>query len=326
MPPIQANQPQAISRAAAWRQTSIITLVAVGLFVIVRSLPVSGNSLHSRDFHSGGKNFLEFCEPGSPQFAPVDRVRSPVTIEVVPDRPPTVGSVVECSLRMTTVTGKRITMDDLFVVHTEKLHLLVIDSSLDDYHHVHPAAGAEPGEFRFSFRPARSGVYRMFADFMPRATGRSLYAGAAMEVRESASSQDQAPAVRTPETEQSLQASIKGLEFSLVPSTLPVRTNKATDLALSIRRSDHAPLRLEEIMGAAAHMVAFDASLSGFAHIHPAAATGDEGAQTAVGALVDEVQLTFALQLSDPGDYRLWAQIKVQGEEVIAPFGLRVLP
>lgn len=79
-------------------------------------------------------------------------------------------------------------------------------------------------------------------------------------------------------------------------------------------------------MGAAAHMVAFDASVSGFAHLHPALATQEDAALTPMGIPVDTARLKFALQLTDPGYYRMWAQIKVDGNEIFAPFGFRVEP
>lgn len=315
-----------VDRIAVWRQTAIITLIAVAAFVGVRLLPEPGSLLHSQDFHAGGKTFLEFCAPGSPQFAPVDRVRSPVTLEIVPDQTPIAGAVVDCSLRMTTASGKPVTMNDLFVVHTEKLHLLVIDSGLDDYQHLHPSGGEASGEFRFSFRPRHAGTYRMFADFMPRATGRSLYAAAAVEVMEAATPLPLEPHVRSVDTAERLQSSSGGLRFTLVPSASPVRIYEPTDLVLKIRRDDHAPLVLEEIMGAAAHMVAFDAGVSGFAHLHPTVEKPGVASQTPVGEPVGEATLKFALQLTDPGYYRIWAQIKVGGEEVFAPFGIRVEP
>jgi len=316
------------SRAKAWRQTFVVTLVAVGVFVTVSLLPESGSSLHSRDFHAGGKSFLEFCAPGSPQFAPVDRVRSPVELEIVTDRPLVAGETVNCSLRMTTATGKPVVADDLFVVHTEKVHLLVINSALDDYQHLHPVVADDPGEFRFSFRPLRPGTYRMFADFTPRATGRSLYAGAVVDVAEATPPNNtvRSSKIGGPATKQKLHTTIEELEFTLIPNALPVRINQAADLTLKIRRSDGFPLRLEKIMDAAAHMVAFDAGSSGFAHLHPTGSVEGDSSQTSVGVQVDEARLKFALQLSDPGYYRLWAQVKIEGEEVFASFGIQVQP
>ena len=60
--------------------------------------------------------------------------------------------------------------EDLQVVHTRPIHLLIVDASLDDYQHVHPTPGRRPGEWDFTFRPRYGGSYRIFADFTPVAT------------------------------------------------------------------------------------------------------------------------------------------------------------
>src|SRR5207248_504753 len=61
------------------------------------------------------------------------------------------------------------------VMHTQKIHLLIVDRSLMDYHHEHPAPGDKPGEYVFSFTPVRPGPYRIFADVVPAETGVQEY-------------------------------------------------------------------------------------------------------------------------------------------------------
>ncbi|RME69026.1 MAG: hypothetical protein D6781_09550 [Verrucomicrobia bacterium] len=312
MPADVSISPASAQTKRAWGQTLLITLVAAGAFALLRWLPLSVDPLHYTDFHADGKSFLEFCEPGSPQFVPVDKVRSPVEMTVSTETRPQPGQPVRGVVRLATAGGKPVAAESLLVVHTEKLHLLVVDESLDEYHHLHPQPTGEPGAFAFAFTPKHAGVYRLFGDFTPRATGRALYAGAQLAVGD-------APA-EPAGVERRLwrRTVVDGYVFELRGETSPLRINEPAELTLRVSREDGAPVVLEEIMGAKAHMVGFDESRSGFAHLHPAevAEAGAEGAQ----------ELAFTLLLTDPGYYRLWAQVMIDGRERYAPFGIAVDP
>jgi hypothetical protein len=101
-----------------------------------------------------------------------------------------------------------------------------------------------------------------------------------------------------------------------------VRINETTQLVLAIaRESGEGVPVLEDVMGAPAHLVAFDERCTGFAHLHPAAPTPELAAQTDAGR-----RLAFSINLPDPGRYRLWAQVQVAGREIFAPFDLTVEP
>lgn len=298
-----------------WRATVLITVAAVAGYALVRWLPLSVDPLHYTDFHADGKSFLEFCEPGSPQFVPVDRMRSPVEMQVKTRGVPKIGETVRGTVHLATSAGKPVTAESLLVVHTQKLHLLVVDETLDEYHHLHPTATDEPGVFAFEFTPRNGGLYRLFGDFTPRATGRGLYAGADLVVQRDASVMGGTPSVeprltRIDETE--------GIVFELFADVEEIRINEPADLTLRVARADGEPVALDEIMGAKAHMVGFDVTRSGFAHLHPA-----ESVQVTEGAAED---LGFTLLLTDPGYYRLWAQVKIDGIERFGSFGLKVLP
>ncbi|MGH8016677.1 MAG: hypothetical protein ACREIA_00020 [Opitutaceae bacterium] len=332
---VQAGAQQRQRDARAWKLTAVFTLAAAGVFLGLRRLPLASGSLHYTDFHAGGKTFLEFCEPGSPQFVPVDRVRSPVTLSIAPKGHPVAGERMRATLQLLAASGEPVTADDLLVVHTQKLHLLLVDPSLDDYHHVHPVATGEPGEFRFEFIPRAAGVYRVFGDFTPRATGRALYAGASIEVlpadpggttspaaagSAAGGNEDDTEVVPPGIVERRIWSEIEkdGHVFSLNASKTPLRINETSELTLRVSRRDGGAVELEQVMDAKAHLVAFDAQRSGFAHLHPkeSSSTRSSGGE----------ELGFTLNLADPGYYRLWAQVKLEGREIYAPFGLTVEP
>lgn len=299
----------------AVRQTLWLTAIAVLAYVGIRNLPIDSGGLHYDDFGVGKTGGLEFCEPGGPQFVPVDRVQSPVvmTLGTEPAGPVRHGSAVRLTARLTAASGKPVTADDLLVTHTQKLHLLVIDPSLEDYQHLHPLPTGVPGEFAAEFTPRRGGEYRVFADFAPRATGRALYSGAKLVVEGGTDQTGQAAAID--ETRESVVGECR---FVLALDREPPRINEMAELRLGVQRLSGDPVHLEEIMGARAHVVAFDLSRSGFAHLHPIPPQPGEAA--------DEAPLRFQLSLNDPGTYRLWAQVRIEGREVFAPFTLSVRP
>lgn len=298
----------------ALRQTVGLTVVAVLAYLGIRNLPVDGGSLHYTDFHSGGQSLLEFCEPGGPQFVPVDRVRSPVTLTLESAGPLRAGEPARVVARLTSASGKPVTADDLLVVHTQKFHLLLVDPSLDDYQHLHPVATDEPGAFTFEFHPRNAGSYRLFADFTPRPTGRALYAGATLEV---ADGLDQTGGLEPPKARGARVVDVGAFRFALTFGAGQVRINETADLHLDVTRVDGGSVQLEDVMGAPAHVVAFDQGRTGFAHLHPLPSEDTAGVPGA---------LQFQMHLTDPGTYRLWAQVKIEGREIFAPFDLTVEP
>lgn len=304
--------------AAGWRRIGVITLVAVALYAAFRVLP-TGTNLNHMDFRVTGGNSIEFCDPSNPQFIPVVAVRSPVTMTLASDAGAAVvpGREARFTLTLKTAGGKLIAPEDLLVAHTRKLHLLIIDPWLDDYQHVHPEPGARPGEWTFAFTPKRSGPYRLFADFTPVATGRGLYASVDLNVGDS-----RLPAGVTMVMQHatSWTAERDGYAFAVEPAVQPIRAGQPADLKFTVTRADGGPVPLEPVMGAFAHLVAFDEARSGFAHLHP-----NEIDLTQQPDAVRPV-LTFKVTIPQPGRYVIWSQVSLGGHEVFAPFWFDVEP
>src|SRR5690606_27193709 len=164
------------------RQILWLSLGAIALYVVMPALP-TGTNLHQGDFRvEAGGSQIEFCDPANPQFIPVVAVRSPVVTTLRALTPPAVGESTDFVLTLATASGKPIGPADLLVAHTRKLHLMVVDPTLNDYQHLHPEPGAVAGEWTFTLTPRLAGAYRVFADFTPAATGRGLYASADFDV------------------------------------------------------------------------------------------------------------------------------------------------
>lgn len=294
-----------------WRGIAAISACALALFVVVRRLP-TGTNLSHMDFRVQGGNVIEFCDPANPQFLPVVAVRSPVSMEVSAREPPRAGARVDATLVLRTFSGKPIAPEDLLVVHTRPIHLMIVDPSLEDYQHVHPEPGRRAGEWTFSFTPRFGGAYRIFADFTPVATNRGLYAETEVAV---AGPQSTTVAGTQP---LSWVCERGGYRVVLSPKSQPVRAGVPADLRLCVTRDGGGPVPLGPVMDAYAHLVAFDAQRSGFAHIHPA--------QSDLSVRPDPTRpsLDFRLAIPSPGRYVIWSQLNIAGTEVFSPFWFEV--
>lgn len=293
------------------RQLVLLSVGAIALFIVVRMLPIGTNLSHG-DFRVAGGNVIEMCDPARPAFIPVVDVRSPVDLTLSPDVPPAVGQPLHFVLTMATLTGKPIGPRDLALSHTELLHLLVIDPSLGDYQHIHPKPAKKYGSWEFDMTPHRAGLYRVFADFVPFATGLGLYAHADFNVPGNPS-EPFVPAGRS--------VVVDGFKYDFTLSDGKVRAGYATELHLRVTSmTPGGTVPLEPVMGAFAHVVAFDPKRLGFAHIHPLAVDPLAPLDPVAPAL------SFRVTIPSPGRYIVWAQVKMNGRDRFAPFDLEVGP
>lgn len=294
------------------RSVGIITAAALGIYLAMRFIP-AGSDLSHMDFRVEEKGAIEFCDPASPQFIPVVTAKSPVELKLAGDRAPAIGKPVNFTLTMRTAGGKPIGPADLLVAHTRKLHLLVVDPTLTDYQHIHPTPGARAGEWNFAMEPQRPGDYRVFADFMPAATGRGLYAGVNFSVP------GEVPRISR-STNATFQA--RGYNFELAtPSYFRAGTPASLTFRIERQGANKTPVPLEPVMDAFAHLVAFDEARSGFAHLHP-----DQTDLTKVPGDPTKPELTFKVTIPAPGRYVIWAQVNLAGHETFVPFWVEVLP
>lgn len=298
-----------------WRQLGLITAAAIGIYAGLRWLP-TGTNLSHMDFRVDPKagNAIEFCDPANPQFIPVVAARSPVTMEIARGEGLRLeaGKEARVTLLLRTGSGKPVAPEDLLVTHTRPLHVLVVDPTLSDYQHVHPRPGTEKGTWEFTFTPRAGGTYRVFGDFTPAATGRGLYASADLTVAGPA-----APGQKTGEASANAEATADGYRFALETAPQPARAGQPIELKFTVRREDDGAVPMEQVMGAYAHLVAFDEARSGFAHLHPV-----EDVAKAPDARRPE--LNFKLTIPRPGRYVVWAQVNLGGTEKFVPFELNV--
>ena len=199
---------------------------------------------------------------------------------------------------------------DLEVAHTEKVHLLIIDDGLEDYHHIHPDVDPEPGIYTFEWTPKKKANYRMWADLHPTSTDAQEYVIAGLTTDQKHAAIDKTA---------SSEATVDNYKFKLSFDEKELKAGKAVMGRVSITDDKGQPVReLEPIMGAYAHIVGFGDEFKNIVHIRP---MGTEPSSPVDRGGPD---LQFHLEPEKSGFIKLFVQVKINGKELFAPFGIQV--
>jgi len=297
-----------------WASVGLLTGVFFSAYFVLRALPDAecGFLHYEKIVHPDGT--VEYCATNHAGFLDLTKLDYPVRTKLQPSDTPVVGKSVQVNLELKTKGGMSIAPHELAYTHTKQMHLMAIDPSLEDYHHIHPEPIGIDGNYGFSFTPKMSGAYRFFTEVVPLVSRRQVLAVSTTEVQ----GQELEPVFIEP-TRSYVN---EGLRFELVGLPLELETGRDYRFELKVLTSEGEPAKLETVMGAKAHMVAFDAELRGFAHMHPEASLGVSSAGF-VPVDVDEA-FGFVFNVPNPGWYRMFAQIQINGEPVYGRFDCRV--
>ena len=211
--------------------------------------------------------------------------------------------------------GAPVELNDLRVMHTEPIHLLIIDESLGDYHHEHPKPTSVPGEYVFTFtprNPRNPGAYRVFADIVPIASKVQEYA-----VCDLPSETKGEPLKDRTETVES-QVGKLGFFLQWNTPTPKIRSKDPIVASLTIVEDSTPFNKLEPVMGAYAHIVGFYEDRQTVLHIHP------EGEEPQSADERGGPSFGFRFYAPKPGFIRLYVQVQIDGKQVFAPSGTLV--
>ena len=235
-----------------------------------------------------------------------------IKVEFAPTAAPyQAGAETTALIRLSDAQGKPVTFEQLEVAHTKKIHLLIIDEGLTDYHHEHPVPTKNAGEYAFTFKPAKGGSYTVFADLLPTATHKQEYAKTEVAVAGTAAALDQS-AGRV--------ATVDGYKFELsIEGDAILRVGEGTLAKVKVTKPDGQPANnLEPVMGAFAHGVGFPADRSGVVHVHP---LGKEPEQPSERGGPD---LSFHVVPEHAGYMKFYVQVQIDGRDRFAGFGFKV--
>jgi hypothetical protein len=247
-----------------------------------------------------------YTKPGEPTTRMTATASAPIVA----------GKEVEVKVRMEKADKSPVLYDDLMVMHTQPIHLLIEEPGLGDYHHEHPVATKVPGEYVFSFTPRKTAPYRIWADLVPNATG--------VQELPFADLPSDGKAAPIEDTANRFTSTAGGYRFTLTFDSgnhLPTRAGQARPMGITVTAPDGKPVTaLEPVMNAFCHLVGFYEDYRTVVHLHPTG--GDVVNPEARGGPA----LGFILFAPRAGFVRLYCQVSIGGKMIFAPFNVNVAP
>ena len=145
----------------------LLIIPFVVLYFVARSLPVEPcDFLHEETYNLEGE--LDYCGPGDSGFVDLTVRKWPLSISMRPLGEIKINKPCEFEINLKEFDGSPLAADEIALSHTEKIHLLAVDPSLDDYQHLHPVPDSLfDGIWRFTITPKKFGEYRVFLDLIP---------------------------------------------------------------------------------------------------------------------------------------------------------------
>ena len=233
------------------------------------------------------------------------------TLTVKALAPPLVSNqTVQVDLRLRDAKGAGVGSLQLIETHTRRLHALLIDPLLEDYHHEHPITSGRPGDFVFVFTPRKTGNYLMWLDVTPLATGRSEAPQAVIGTA--------SPTLVFPSRVTQMQSKVDGWQFDLSFDRKKVVAGQPVNARLRVLDAQGRPcFALEPLMGAFAHIVGFMDDRNTVIHVHSHGEPSHELSRSG-----PEVPFRFIAPKS--GFLKFFVQTQVNGTVMLAKFGFPV--
>ena len=161
----------------------------------------------------------------------------------------------------------------------------------------------------FDFTPLKNGSYRVWADVIPVATGKQEYVQADMgSPAEEKASIDKAT---------SMTATVEGYTFTLALDGEP-KAGAPVMGSVTVNKDGQPFTQLEPVMGAFAHVVGFTEDYNSVLHVHPM------GKEPSSDAERGGPKLEFHIEPEKAGFVKLFAQVRIGGKDIFAPFGVNV--
>lgn len=210
--------------------------------------------------------------------------------------PAAVGENGTLSFRLTGADGKPVT--DYTTAHDKDLHLIVVRSDGIHFRHVHPTIDGA-GTWSIPWRWATAGSYRVFADFVPAATGETLTLTSTLDV-----AGDLQP---VPLGTNTTESTVDG--FTVTMDDTPA-AGTSSMLTFTVTRDGTPVTTLQPYLGAAGHLVALRVGDLAYLHVHPMdEPAGESGPEVA-----------FMAEAPSPGRYLLYLDFQVDGRVHTATF------
>ncbi len=185
---------------------------------------------------------------------------------------------------------------------TKELHLYVVNDDLTVFRHLHPTR-ADDGTWSAPFDVPDAGGYRVITEFVARdegGNGDHVVLGRPLAL----------PPGEPGDT-------VAGDDVVSVSVAQAPTTGSNGLLRLVVRDARGDPVNLGTYLGSYGHVTGFHTSTGSMVHLHPL---------DAPDLTEDGSALTFHADIAEAGDYRLFAQVRVDGFLHTVPVELTVAP
>ncbi|TNM42761.1 hypothetical protein FHP29_07060 [Nocardioides albidus] len=177
---------------------------------------------------------------------------------------------------------------------TKLLHLYVVRDDLAQFRHLHPTLG-DDGTWTARVDLGSPGRWRVVAELIPQGSPTPIVLGTTLRVPG-----DWTP-VDVPRGKEAETGSDGVVEARLLAAG---EVGPNGRLRLRVTDAGGEPVALGSYLGTSAHLTGFAVDSRGFVHVHPYGAPEVED---------DGTTLTFHTVFEQPGDYRLFLQVRVDG-------------
>ncbi len=270
-------------------------LLSAALILALASMPVSADTERKR--HAEKPNYDAYKDFLN------------LKLSLIPDGKLEMGKPVSVMAKLVDMRGGRaVTSEDLANVHAARFHLLLIDPTMTDYQHIHPQPGDLPGVYTFTFTPKKAGGYRGWADVKPLATGNQQFVVADLG----------RPIGGGIDKSQKYESVVDGYKFTLAFDNAPAVKGESMGTVSVATTAGQPVTTLEPVMGAYAHIVGFYDDFRTVVHTHPM------GTEPTSDSQRGGPEMMFHLKPAKAGFVRLFAQVRIDGKDIYAPFGVTV--
>lgn len=204
-----------------------------------------------------------------------------------PDEPGTPG---ELTFRILDADGEPVT--SYIEEQTKLLHLYAVRTDLTGFRHLHPALD-DDGTWSVRVNLAGPGDHRLIAEVHPEASDAALALGTEVTV----------PGTWQPQAPPTGQEATTGSD-GVVTVSLEQAPEVGDDgrMILRVTTADGSPVRLGNYLGTFSHVTGFHVETGQYVHTHPFGAPE---------LTSDGTELTFHTEITEPGHYRLFVQVRL---------------
>jgi hypothetical protein len=231
--------------------------------------------------------------------------------------------------------SEQVKMEEVIPDHNHLMHLFLIRvPGMDRLLHLHPERIAG-GAFAMDLPATSAGKYHMFADVVDKSGFPWTLVGEVNlpQIEGKPVAGDDASWSGAPLTNPAAEASAfllpDGGHMIWERASGPLKANTAMNFAFRVQTKDGRPAQdLEPYMGVAGHAEFVRSDMSAFAHVHPAGSVAMAALELAQGGMLEppptmsdgmgmgamSPEVSFPYGFPQPGDYRIFVQIKRAGQ------------